>query len=232
MAEGDPTRIATMAETMPDPPDLAEIAAAITIPVSEAVDPLGARPAASPPDPTPDALATAAVPSQDAPAPTTDHLAAEAEAALAARLEFAAAEAEADALTFTGEVEDDGSNSEPFELEAGTHPAPIIEGLAQADAGKLPALPDGERTTTRVIVVGLVSVASIATFKRGIGRADGVSAVSVASGPDGEFVFSVEHDATKGIGHAVQALRGFEARITAESPGTLQVTAHDPDTGV
>ena len=55
--------------------------------------------------------------------------------------------------------------------------------------------PQGERATTRVIVLGLVSVASIATFKRSLGRVPGVSTIGVASGPDGEFVFTVSHDA-------------------------------------
>ena len=39
LAEEDPTRIATMAETMPEPPDLAGIAAAITEPGGTAVEP-------------------------------------------------------------------------------------------------------------------------------------------------------------------------------------------------
>ena len=39
--------------------------------------------------------------------------------------------------------------------------------------------------------VGLVSVASIASFKRQLGRVAGVQSVGVSSGPDGEFVFAV-----------------------------------------
>ena len=46
---------------------------------------------------------------------------------------------------------------------------------------------------TRVIVTGLVSVASIASFKRHLGRVAGVQSVGVSSGPDGEFVFAVGH---------------------------------------
>ena len=82
-----------------------------------------------------------------------------------------------------------------------------------------------------VAVVGLVSVASIATFKRSLGRVPGVSTIGVASGPDGEFVFTVSHDAGIGLGDAIVALPGFEARVTAEASGNLEVTAHDPDAG-
>ena len=89
----------------------------------------------------------------------------------------------------------------------------------------------GERATTRVIVHGLVSVASIATFKRSLGRVSGVSAIGVASGPDGEFVFTVSHDSSLGLGDAITALPGFEARITSQTDGGLEVAAHDPDAG-
>lgn len=238
MAEGDPTRIATMAETMPDPPDLAEVAASVVGPSVEPIEPFGIGLATIPPDPTPDPLA-AESPTADAaqaegtPEPGTGDLEAEAQAALAARLEFAAAEAEA--LAFTGDMDEDGPATAAPGPNVDSAPAgALVVGLAQADAGTLPPLSNVEvaRTTTRVVVVGLVSVASIATFKRSIGRTEGVSAVSVASGPDGEFIFSVDHDATMGIGEAIAALPGFDARITAESAGTLEVTAHDPDTGL
>ena len=45
--------------------------------------------------------------------------------------------------------------------------------------------------TSQVVVTGLVSVASIASFKRHLGRVAGVQSVGVSSGPDGEFVFTV-----------------------------------------
>ena len=55
--------------------------------------------------------------------------------------------------------------------------------------------PPAEPHTTRVVVTGLVSVASIAGFKRNLSRVAGVQSVGVSSGPDGEFVFAVNHDA-------------------------------------
>jgi len=91
--------------------------------------------------------------------------------------------------------------------------------------------PNGDRVTSRVVVLGLVSVASIATFKRSLGRVSGVSAIGVASGPDGEFVFTVSHDAGLALGAAIGALPGFGAKITAETADGLEVAAHDPDAG-
>ena len=87
LAEEDPTRIATMAETMPDPPDLANIAASIAEPQVEPFDPGAARLALIP----------------DAAAPESGEAAAEGGDAAP---DFAAAEAEA--LAYTGDAEVDG----------------------------------------------------------------------------------------------------------------------------
>ncbi len=80
-------------------------------------------------------------------------------------------------------------------------------------------------------VLGLVSVASIATFKRSLGRVPGVSAIGVSSGPDGEFVFTVTHDPGLDLAAAITGLSGFEARINTQSAGEIEVAAHDPDAG-
>ena len=105
--------------------------------------------------------------------------------------------------------------------------------LANADAGTLPPAAEASASTTRVVVVGLVSVASIATFKRGLSRVGRrVSAVGVASGPDGEFVFTVEHDDEPRPGrrgHGASRVRGTGHRRVRRNG--LEVTAHDPDTG-
>jgi hypothetical protein len=82
---------------------------------------------------------------------------------------------------------------------------------------------------TQVIVVGLVSVASIASFKRHLGRLTGVQTVGVSSGPDGEFVFDVNHGADVVLRDAIPSLPSFQARVTSTSDGVLHVTAHDPE---
>jgi hypothetical protein len=79
-------------------------------------------------------------------------------------------------------------------------------------------------------VVGLISVASIASFKRHLGRLPGVHQVGVSSGPDGEFVFAVGHDPELALQDAVATLPGFAARVSSVEDGVVHVTARDPET--
>ena len=137
--------------------------------------------------------------------------------ALGLDADFAAAEAEAGAF--------------PVET-ASDEQIPVIadDALAARLAGLVPdAEASGESTTTRVIVTGLVSVASIAGFKRNLARLSGVHSVGVTSGPDGEFVFAVNHDSSMGLSEQIATLPGFGARVTDEAPGELTVAARDPE---
>jgi hypothetical protein len=132
--------------------------------------------------------------------------------------DFAAAEAEAGAFP----VATAGSDDE----------IPLIadDALAARLAGLVPETEaSGETSTTRVIVTGLVSVASIAGFKRNLARLSSVHSVGVTSGPDGEFVFSVNHDPSMALGEQIATLPGFGARVTNEGPGELTVAARDPE---
>ena len=88
---------------------------------------------------------------------------------------------------------------------------------------------DAEPRTTRVIVTGLVSVASIASFKRHLSRLAGVKSVGVASGPDGEFVFNVSHRPDASLRDGIPSMPGFGARVTSTGDGFVQVTARDPE---
>jgi hypothetical protein len=88
---------------------------------------------------------------------------------------------------------------------------------------------DGEPRTTQVVVTGLVSVASIASFKRHLGRLAGVQAVGVASGPGGEFVFHVTHRPDVSFRDVIPSMPGFGARVTATGDGIVSVTARDPE---
>jgi hypothetical protein len=132
--------------------------------------------------------------------------------------DFAAAEAEAGGV--------------PAESETPEEEIPVIadDALAARLAGLVPdTAATGETATTRVIVTGLVSVASIAGFKRNLARVSGVHSVGVTSGPDGEFVFAVTHDAGMALGESIATLPGFGARVTNESSGELTVAARDPE---
>jgi len=103
--------------------------------------------------------------------------------------------------------------------------------LAARLAGLVPgkSKSGSDATATQVIVVGLVSVASIASFKRHLGRVSGVQSVGVSSGPDGEFVFAVTHTADANLRDAIPSLPSFQARVTSSSDGIVHVTAHDPE---
>jgi len=92
-----------------------------------------------------------------------------------------------------------------------------------------PAAADGEPKTTQVVVSGLVSVASIASFKRHLGRLSGVQSVAVASGPEGEFVFNVTHRPDVSFRDAIPSMQGFAARVTGTGDGMIAVTARDPE---
>ena len=103
-----------------------------------------------------------------------------------------------------------------------------IAGLVP-DMESQPTVAKAETVSTRVVVVGLVSVASIASFKRHLGRVAGVQSVGVSSGPDGEFVFVVAHTGDVVLRDAIATLPGFGARVSGETADGLQVTARDPE---
>ncbi len=102
--------------------------------------------------------------------------------------------------------------------------------LAAAAAAQASAPSSASATsTTQVVVVGLVSVASIAGFKRQLAHLPGVAGVGVSSGPDGEFVFRVTHDESLVVRDAIPTLPGFQARIVSSGSGIVHVAARDPE---
>jgi hypothetical protein len=139
--------------------------------------------------------------------------------ALGMEQDFAAAEAEAGAFSAEATTDEDE--------------IPVIaeDALAARLAGLVAEEPEtaSESASTRVVVTGLVSVASIAGFKRNLSRVSGVRSVGVSSGPDGEFVFAVTHDPGLDLNDGIATLPGFGARVTNEAPGELTVAARDPE---
>ena len=127
--------------------------------------------------------------------------------------------AEAEAATTT----DDGSEIQEIGDDA------LAARLAGLVPGKGAKAAGAETKSTQVVVVGLVSVASIASFKRHLGRLPGVQSVGVSSGPDGEFLFAVNHAADVSLRDLIPGLPSFQARVTGTSDGVLNVTAHDPE---
>jgi hypothetical protein len=139
--------------------------------------------------------------------------------ALGMEQDFAAAEAETGAFTAEATTDEDE--------------IPVIaeDALAARLAGLVAEEPEAasESVSTRVVVTGLVSVASIAGFKRNLARVNGVRSVGVSSGPDGEFVFAVTHDPGLDLSEGIATLPGFNARVTDAAPGELTVAARDPE---
>ena len=236
-AEDDPTRLVSMAESLPEPPafysdaDTADspTASAHSAPVVDvAVEAVAIAdaPADAPAavavdveasivqDPAADLFSIGADDGPDA-TETDPRL-----AALGLGDDFAAAEAEAAAL---GGLEPSSDDDIPT----------IADDALAARLARL--VPDSDATagtvrTSTVVVTGLVSVASIAGFKRQLSRILGVVSVGVSSGPDGEFVFAVGHDSSLSLNDAIATLPGFSARVTGGTDGDLQVTARDPET--
>jgi hypothetical protein len=167
----------------------------------------------------------------------------------------ARAEAVADvAIEIIGNHEDGDTEQDPRFAALGLSPdydAAEAEALAAADSSEgeeIPTIGDdalaarlaglvpskgksdsGDAVSTQVVVVGLISVASIASFKRHLGRIAGVQSVGVSSGPDGEFVFTVTHAADAALRDAIPSLPSFQARVTSSAQGSIHVTAHDPE---
>jgi hypothetical protein len=83
---------------------------------------------------------------------------------------------------------------------------------------------------TRVVASGLTSVGSISAFKSALAALDGVVAVSVTSGHDGAFVFSVVHATATDLRAAVAGFSAFGAELTADEGAVLSYSVTEPAT--
>lgn len=133
------------------------------------------------------------------------------------------------ALGLTADAEPEARESD---AEAGADPE--IDAMSEATiAARLGDISSNGRTapesTTSVVVIGLVSVASVAAFKRTLGKVTGVRSVGVSSGPEGEFVFKTAHDADVALKDVIPTLPGFGARVVAAGEGVVNVSARDPE---
>jgi hypothetical protein len=249
IAEDDPTRFAAMAESLPEPPpfdgDAPEPrpeAVAETEVTTPDADPATASAEAVEAEVVADQTAAEAPEAPEAPEATEattaqdtveasdagDLFSIEADpatddprlSALGLTPDFAAAEAEAEAASFSTPA--DGEDEDVPVIPDDTIAARLAD-----------LVPDGETppttVTTRLTVTGLISVASIAGFKRHLSRVTGVQTVGVSSGPDGEFVFAVAHGPEIDLRDVIPTLPSYSARVTAESDGGLTVAARDPE---
>lgn len=236
LAEEDPAKLAGFAEQLPEPPSLdgddptgtwsptrtldADNAAAAEAELLADLDADGVDAYENIEDVPADEMAGAAeavATEVETGAPETT----ETEPATEAHLE---AEVEAEPVGVVEDVADE-QVVEPATAAAADADDAAIERLATFTD---PASGREARISTRLSVVGLVSVASIAGFKRAVGRAPGVGGVSVASGPNGDFIFTVQHSASTDLRTLVPELDGFAASITGDADGVLTVSASEP----
>jgi len=178
----DPSRFATMAGQLPEPPPFEPWS-----PVPEAP---ATAPASAPAAETGSRIAAAPDQAEDGPPRTASEAAADADSAPIMALVAVGPGGSASGVP----VAEPGSTVVPAQDEdttarGGTSVA--VDSPAVASRSK--AGDNAPAEVTQVVVVGLVSVASIATFKRMISRTAGVKSVHVSSGPEGEFIFSVTH---------------------------------------
>jgi len=244
-AEEDPTKLAAMAQNLPEPPDFEDETAGV--PAVHATTPVVTMQAhvVEPVEDTDTAFAAIAAAAHSAEVAEAAEAAAQAEIAEPATvIEPAAVEApltdpriQALGLSPDAAAEAEAASFETTEDRSDDEEIPVIDDDALAariaslvpDADLQQSQSKTDTVSTRVVVVGLVSVASIAGFKRHLGRVSGVQTVGVSSGPDGEFVFIVTHAPEIALRDAVATLPGFGARVTGETDEGLQVTARDPE---
>ena len=235
LAVDDPTRFARLAEQMPEPPSLEDTW--VDAPEPDPVTPEPVAEAWTPDDET----SAVAVDDADEDAPVgavvVEEHAAETQVdggTLAwptadTSMDFGAAEAEAEAAAFVVDGEPavgDGSDDPADDMSQAAvdaRLAGLVVGKDEDDAEPTAA------ATTSLVVSGLVSVASIAAFKRQVARIPGVTAVTVSSGPDGEFVFAATHGASSQLAGEVAAFSGFEAQVIEAGDGVLRIAARDPE---
>jgi hypothetical protein len=105
-----------------------------------------------------------------------------------------------------------------------------LNGLVPEHFGAIQhAAPPDDMVSTQVIVTGLVSVASIASFKRHLSRLTGVNSVGVSSGPDGEFIFKANHGPATNLKDLLPTISGYSVRVTSVGEGVINVSASDPE---
>ena len=89
-----------------------------------------------------------------------------------------------------------------------------------------PAVPVED--VTRIVVTGLSSVAGISAFKSALSAATGVLSVSVTSGVEGSFVFSVVHAASADLRAAIPGFARFEPELTSDEGAVLSFSVTEP----
>ena len=223
-AESDPTQIAAIAQTLPDVPSLDDewIEPSETLAVTAAHGEPSAGSAATTPE---------SANGTDSAATLSDSESDESDESDGSDIPEAEESEE-----LSGALAAIGRRLASFGLDSGAAATAEAEAAAGLHLDEAPepvadSTPDeaAAPSATMVVVDGLISVASIAGFKRNLSRLDGVTGVTVTSGPDGEFIFSVKHDPSAAIEAGLPGMSGFGVRVLESQPGSIKVSAHDPE---
>jgi hypothetical protein len=120
---------------------------------------------------------------------------------------------------------DDLSPEERIALLGFDEPAP---GEEPAPMTVEPVVVPPTEAITRVVVGGLASVAEISAFKSALVGVPGVTSVSVSTGHEGDFVFSVVHSTTTDLRAAVPGFARFAPHLTADEDAVLTYAVGAP----
>ncbi len=172
-----------------------------------------------------EAAAEAMVAGETVVEPDADHLASMAEAEAEAGLMGA----EDTFAAIAPDLEVGGAETDATEPETDELDQSLVDRLASLIPGGGEEIDESTLHHTQVAVTGLVSVASIASFKRHLSRTPGVQRVTVSSGPNGEFVFAITHRDDVSLRDTIPTMPGFAARVTDMDNGVINVTARDPE---
>jgi len=213
LAEGDPARLATLAERAPEPPELdGEAPSAMELAASTA-EAAAEDVAANATGDSGETVGTADATGSD---DTPSGAGSDANDDAATTAGSGTSEADATGLHADAAAEAEAEASEgldPHAIDAWPTVAPAAaqhSEKAPADATADPNGPD----STRLLVHGLTSVAQISAFKGGLAALTGVRTVSVSSGERGVFIFTVSHDPGVDLDSGVASLSGFGASVT------------------
>ena len=115
-------------------------------------------------------------------------------------------------------------------------PAPVLgvrlepESNTHAHAAAALQAPAPLEDVTRIVVTGLTGVGGISAFKSALSAVSGVVSVSVTSGMDRDFVFSVVHADATDIRRAIAAFPAFAAQMTLDEGAVVSFTVSEPAT--
>jgi hypothetical protein len=208
----DPAALAAALKRIPQPPSLADAAAAPAGDTAPTPSEATATVSDSMPEPTPEPEPMPEPTPEPKPMP---------EPAVEDALAVTAAASAADHGNGVPQAET-AQPSAPVE-EAAVATATLEEPAVGAEAPvEAPAEATGDEATTQVLVTGLTSFGAITSFKQSLERAEGIHKVSLGLGTSGEFIFTATHSPGFDLASAIRTFE--ESAQFVQGNGQLRVT--------